>query len=107
MATYFRKLFADSRSSARRAGMLLLVLLGFTASAAAHTPIGDTINDRVTRIRVRLQEEQPQAVASLTAPSDRADVDQWGNWGNWNNWRNWANWNNWRNWGNWGNWINY
>jgi hypothetical protein len=107
MAKYFRKLFSDSRSRARRAGMLLLVLLGFAASASAHTLSGDTINDRVMRIRVRLMEEQPQAIASLTAPYDGAGVDQWGNWGNWGNWRNWSNWNNWRNWGNWGNWGNF
>jgi hypothetical protein len=90
-----------------RIGVLLLVLLGFAGSAPAHTLSGDTVNDRVLRLRARLQQEQPQVSASLTAPLDRADAAQWGNWGNWNNWRNWANWNNWRNWGNWGNWINY
>ncbi len=107
MVKYLRELVSNARGIARRVGMLFLVLLGFAMAAPAQTASSDTINERVTRIRARLQNEEPQAVEPLTAADDGAEVDQWGNWGNWGNWRNWSNWNNWRNWGNWGNWHNF
>ena len=107
MVKYLRKLVSNARANARRVGMLLLVLVGFATAVPAQTSSSDTINERVTRIRVRLQNEEPQAVEPLTAADDGAEVNQWGNWGNWGNWRNWSNWNNWRNWGNWGNWHNF
>jgi len=106
MATYLCKLVSDVRGSVRRVGMLLLVIVGFATAAPAQASSSD-INERVARIRARLQNEEPQAVEPLTATDDGAEVDQWGNWGNWGNWRNWNNWNNWRNWGNWGNWGNF
>jgi hypothetical protein len=104
MARYLRKLLSAARAGACRLGVLLLVLLGLAAPAPARTPGSDTINERVTRIRLRLQDEQHQAIVPTTPAGDGADVDQWGNWGNW---RNWGNWNNWRNWGNWANWGNF
>jgi hypothetical protein len=104
MAKHIRELLEAARRRASHAGMLLLMVMGLAVSEPAQTTAaGNTINERVTNIRVRQQNEQRQMVVA-SAADDRVDVAQWGNWGNW---RNWGNWNNWRNWGNWGNWRNF
>ena len=107
MVKYSRRILSNARRTLRRVGMLTLVLLGFAAAAPGQSSSSDTINERVTRVRARLQNEEPQAIVAVTLTDDGAKLDQWGNWGNWGNWRNWSNWNNWRNWGNWGNWHNF
>lgn len=78
------------------------IVLRLGPTAQAETRI--TVDDRINRIRVALNERLSQS-AEVKGGGEPGEIKlaQWGNWGNWGNW---ANWNNWQNWGNWGNWHN-
>jgi hypothetical protein len=81
--------------------LLSLVALGDgNADESAQQHAKGTVQQRVDRIRARIDSGSAAANSDAESP-ERAF--QWPNWPNWPNWNNWLNWNNWNNWVNWWN----
>lgn len=83
--------------SIRRWGVAVLEFFGLPLAGAAKEDPGESVTERIDRVRAGIKAQQH---AAESAPDDRSSPTDAEQWNNWNDWKDWSDWQDWAKWAN-------